>query len=172
MKKGLLLSLVAVLIVSLAACGAPAKDDTSKATKEDSKVEATSAEAKKDEAKEEATTAEEKQDDKKADAMETGVYTLINKTGEKITELYHYENGAKDKGANLADKGLADGDSVDSTVELPADKTEGYESTLEFTTESGYTAKYETLHFETVKIELIAEDAMTGATPIVFVTGE
>ena len=171
MKKGLILSLVAVLIVSLAACGAPATKDTSKDTQKDSKVEATSAEAKED-AKEDASKAEDKKDDKKADAMETGVYTLINKTGEKITELYHYENGSKDKGANLADKGLADGDSVESKVELAADKTEAYESTLEFITESGYTAKYETLHFETVKIELIAEDAMTGATPIAFVKGE
>lgn len=172
MKKGLLLSLVAVLIVSLAACGAPAEEKATEAAKDDAKVEATTAEAKED-AKEEATEAEdEKADAEKSETMEIGVYTIINKTGEKVTELYHYENGSKDKGDNLAAAGLADGDSVDSTVEMPGDKTEAYESTLEFTTESGYTAKFETLHFETVKIELLAEDAMTGATPIAFVKGE
>ncbi len=40
--------------------------------------------------------------------------------------------------------------------------------TLEFTTESGYTGSFDTLHFEVAPISLLAEDALTGATQISF----
>ncbi|MDO5033704.1 MAG: cytochrome C [Eubacteriales bacterium] len=169
MKKGLLLSLIAVLIVSLAACGAPTekKEETTTAAK----VEETTTEAKAEESKEDKKEEDKKEDDKAA-AEETGVYTLVNKTGEKVVELYHYANDSKDKGENLAGEGLEDGKTATSTVNLAADKTEDFVSTLEFKTESGYEAKFEKLHFETVEIELLAEDAMTGATPIAFVKGK
>ena len=44
--------------------------------------------------------------------------------------------------------------------------------TLEYTTESGRNASFTTLHFETVPINLLAEDAMTGATPLQFAIPE
>ena len=40
--------------------------------------------------------------------------------------------------------------------------------TLSFKTESGREGAFETLHFETVPISLLAADAMTGATVISF----
>jgi hypothetical protein len=40
--------------------------------------------------------------------------------------------------------------------------------TIEFTTESGYTGKFETLSYENAPIQLISADAMTGATQIAF----
>ena len=44
----------------------------------------------------------------------------------------------------------------------------GYSMTVAFKTESGYEAKFETLHIETAPITLLALDALTGATPISF----
>ena len=99
-------------------------------------------------------------------------YTVYNSTGEKVTELYLYENGSSDKGENYAKDGLADGASVviDRTEDASVIKTISY--TLEYTTESGRNASFTTLHFETVPINLLAEDAMTGATPLQFAIPE
>ena len=44
----------------------------------------------------------------------------------------------------------------------------GYSMTIAFKTESGYEARFETLHIETAPITLLAQDALTGATPISF----
>ena len=56
------------------------------------------------------------------------------------------------------------------TVTWPADKTgkDSYELTLKFVTESGYEGSFGTLHFETVGINLLAVDALTGPTQISF----
>lgn len=99
-------------------------------------------------------------------------YELINQTGEPVIEvtltnnvdgriLYAYVNG----GEPLEKDG-----SLLVTISEPADKTgkEDIEMTLQFTTASGYEAAFKTLHFETVKINLLAPDALTGATPISF----
>jgi len=48
------------------------------------------------------------------------------------------------------------------------EKAKEAELTLEFTTESGYTAAFTSLHIETASISLLAEDALTGPTPIAF----
>ena len=57
-------------------------------------------------------------------------------------------------------------------VEISGTNKPGYVITLSFTTESGYEAAFETLHFETVPISLLPAktdtDATTGATPISF----
>lgn len=125
----------------------------------------------------------------------TGKYTFINTTGEDVTELYVYpapaeENaaeaatesaagsvaeagteavtedaaGTSGKGKNLAKDGLADGESVDFEYTGPVDTT----LIVEFTTATDGTKFFKTLHIEEAKINLLAADSMTGATPIEF----
>ena len=95
----------------------------------------------------------------------TGVYTIHNTTGELVSELYVYETGAEEKGENLAGEGLNDTEKVETTYEGTTDTV----LTLEFTTESGFQGIFETLYIEEVNINLLAADAMTGATPIQFI---
>ena len=95
----------------------------------------------------------------------TGVYTIHNTTGELVSELYVYETGAEEKGENLAGEGLNDTEKVEATYEGTTDTV----LTLEFTTESGFHGTFETLYIEEVNINLLAADAMTGATPIQFI---
>ena len=95
----------------------------------------------------------------------TGVYTIHNTTGELVSELYVYETGAEEKGENLAGEGLNDTEKVEATYEGTTDTV----LTLEFTTESGFQGIFETLYIEEVNINLLAADAMTGATPIQFI---
>ena len=103
-----------------------------------------------------------------AEETETCTYTVFNETGEKITKLYVTDNLTGEKGENLAGEGLEDG----ASVEINGTNKPGYVITLSFTTESGYEAAFETLHFETVPISLLPAktdaDAVTGATPISF----
>ena len=95
-------------------------------------------------------------------------YTVYNTTGEKVTGLYVTDNLTSEKSENLAGEGLEDG----ASVEISGTNKPGYVITLSFTTESGYEAAFETLHFETVPISLLPAktdtDATTGATPISF----
>ena len=95
-------------------------------------------------------------------------YTVYNTTGEKVTGLYVTDNLTGKKSENLAGEGLEDG----AYVEINGTNKPGYVITLSFTTESGYEAAFETLHFETVPISLLPAktdaDAVTGATPISF----
>ncbi len=95
-------------------------------------------------------------------------YTLYNATGENVTEVYLYEEGAADKGENYAADGMEDGASFVIETTAKASETGAKVYHLEYTTESGRTGEFVTLHFETVPISLLAEDAMTGATPISF----
>ena len=74
-------------------------------------------------------------------------YVIYNVTGEKVTELYLTDNNSGEQSENYADELVL---------------------TLKFVTESGYEAEFTTLHFENVQINLLAPDAMTGATPISF----
>jgi hypothetical protein len=100
-------------------------------------------------------------------------YTIYNKTGEKVKELYMYATGSSDKGENLIDGAAEpDGQQViqfDSVPEFMI-KADGSISpiTLEFTTESGYNASFTTLSYEVCPIQLISEDMVTGATKIKF----
>ena len=100
----------------------------------------------------------------------TCTYTVYNTTGEKVTGLYVTDNLTGEKSENLAGEGLEDG----ATVEINGTNKPGYVITLSFTTESGYEAAFETLHFETVPISLLPAptDATTGATPISFFAPE
>ena len=99
------------------------------------------------------------------DEVTTGVYTIHNTTGEPVSELYVYETGAEEKGENLAGESLNDTEKVEVTYEGTTDTV----LTLEFTTESGFQGTFETLYIEEVNINLLAADAMTGATPIQFI---
>ena len=94
---------------------------------------------------------------------DTGSYKLVNTTGTTVSELYVYLNGGE-KGENLALNGMEDGASVDFTITAPVDAS----LTLEFTTEADGTKTFETLHIENVTVNLLAADAMSGATPIQF----
>ena len=99
----------------------------------------------------------------------TAVYTLVNQTGETVTEIKLTENNS---GFVLP----LEIEPMDPDTELPlmltwpGDQTDSdhFVLTLKFVTESGYEAEFTTLHFETVKINLLSTDAMTGPTPISF----
>lgn len=173
MKKGLLLGLAAVMSFSLVACGGN-KGNDNKTTQSTPVVSTEASESAK--ASESATASQSaeasesaKPSGEVAAGEETATYVLVNKTGEKVVELYHFENGQK-QGENLAGAGLADGDQITETVKYDAEKTKDYVSTLQFKTESGYEGVFDKLHFENVTIDLLAEDAKTGPTPISFVT--
>ncbi len=99
-------------------------------------------------------------------------YTVYNVTGEDVTELYLIDNATGDKGDNFAEQPLKDGESIVIEVTEKADVAGDLEYTLEFTTASGYTGKFETLHFEVAPISLLAEDALTGPTQISFTKPE
>ena len=100
----------------------------------------------------------------------TATYTIYNMTGEKVTELYAVNALTGEKGENYAGEGLENGASVVIVKTADADKTgkDYFVIDLTFVTESGRTADFATLHFETVPITLLSADAMTGATPIAY----
>ena len=174
MKKFVLI-LAAVLTMSMfTACG---NKDTAK---EEIGTEEVAVEETKEEIKEETVDTNDEAvvdttDEVTADVTEegaeaeveaaTGVYTIRNTTGELVSELYVYETGAEEKGENLAGEGLNDTEKVETTYEGTTDTV----LTLEFTTESGFQGIIETLYIEEVNINLLAADAMTGATPIQFI---
>ena len=93
----------------------------------------------------------------------TGTYTLYNVTGEKLTELYLYETGS-DKGENHIPDGMKNNKKLVLTYDAAADAA----LTLEYVTESGASAKFETLRVEEVPIAMQSVDAASGATPIRF----
>ena len=102
----------------------------------------------------------------KAEPEKEAKYTVYNATGETVTELTIVEEGKE--ATNYAKDGLADGDSVEVIITAPESETKDKQYTLTYVTESGRTAEFTTLSFEEAPITLLAEDAMTGATPIAF----
>ncbi|MDD6804791.1 MAG: cytochrome C [Clostridiales bacterium] len=159
MKKFVLI-LAAVLTMSMfTACG---NKDTAK---EEIGTEEVAVEETKEEIKEETVDTNDEAAVDTTDEVTVGVYTIHNTTGELVSELYVYETGAEEKGENLAGEGLNDTEKVEATYEGTTDTV----LTLEFTTESGFQGTFETLYIEEVNINLLAADAMTGATPIQFI---
>ena len=143
------------LAVGMTACGSSSSSTASSvASSTAASSEAASSEA----ASSEAASSEA--------AAEPAEYTVYNTTGENVTELYLYESGSEDKGENLAADGLADGDSI--VLTLPEDAAQDGSYVLEFTTESGDTQSFATLHYEVTPISLLSVDAAAGATPIAF----
>ena len=159
MKKFVLI-LAAVLTMSMfTACG---NKDTAK---EEIGTEEVAVEETKEEIKEETVDTTDEAVVDTTDEVTAGLYTIHNTTGELVSELYVYETGAEEKGENLAGEGLNDTEKVEATYEGTTDTI----LTLEFTTESGFQGIFETLYIEEVNINLLAADAMTGATPIQFI---
>lgn len=159
MKKFVLI-LAAVLTMSMfTACG---NKDTAK---EEIGTEEVAVEETKEEIKEETVDTNDEAVVATTDEVTAGLYTIHNTTGELVSELYVYETGAEEKGENLAGEGLNDTEKVEATYEGTTDTV----LTLEFTTESGFQGTFETLYIEEVNINLLAADAMTGATPIQFI---
>ena len=154
--KQFVLILAAVLTMSMfTACG----------NKDTAKEEIGTEEVAVEETKEETVDTNDEAVVDTTDEVTTGVYTIHNTTGELVSELYVYETGAEEKGENLAGEGLNDTKKVEATYEGTTDTV----LTLEFTTESGFQGTFETLYIEEVNINLLAADAMTGATPIQFI---
>ena len=151
LKNIAIVAVAAALAVGMTACGGSASSTASSAAA--SSVAASS----------EAASSEAASSEAEAEPAE---YTVYNTTGENVTELYLYEAGSEDKGENLAADGLADGDSV--VLTLPEDAAQDGSYVLEFTTESGATQSFETLHYEVTPISLLSVDAAAGATPIAF----
>lgn len=106
-------------------------------------------------------------------AATPATYTIKNVTGEEVKEVYIYPTGSSDKGKNLVGDAAQDGGeqvvTFDGVPENAIVDNEVTAFTIEFTTASGYTGKFETLSYEVAPIYLIAEDAKTGATAISFV---
>ena len=113
-------------------------------------------------------TAAETQEETQEEVQTVGVYTIYNATGEGVTDLYLYPTGSSDKGENYAAGGHGFGDAHAKVLQYDAADDPSVALTLEFTTSSGYTGKFETLHIETAPITRIAEDAKTGSTEIAF----
>ncbi len=102
--------------------------------------------------------------------VQTGVYTIINKTGETVTELKITDNVTGESN----DFPFVENDVLDSDgllilyFDIPEGEDGNHRLTLSFKTESGREESFGTLSIEEVNIDLLAADAMTGATPIAF----
>lgn len=154
MKKLIsVLAIAAVCISLLAGCGTAKPAETTVETTVETTAE---------------TTVETTVETTAAPEMQKAEYTVYNTTGAKLTELYLYAVDASDKGENLAENGIADGESIVITREATAEEAGSITYILEFTAEGMDTQKFETLHFEVVSISLKSVDAAAGATPIAF----
>ena len=154
MKKLIsVLAIAAVCISLLAGCGTAKPAETTVETTVETTAE---------------TTVETTVETTAAPEMQKAEYTVYNTTGAKLTELYLYAVGASDKGENLAENGIADGESIVITREATKEEAGAITYVLEFTAEGMDTQKFETLHFEVVPISLKSVDAAAGATPIAF----
>lgn len=154
MKKLIsVLAIAAVCISLLAGCGTAKPAETTVETTVETTAE---------------TTVETTVETTAAPEMQQAEYTVYNTTGAKLTELYLYAVDASDKGENLAENGIADGESIVITREATAEEAGSINYILEFTAEGMDTQKFETLHFEVVSISLKSVDAAAGATPIAF----
>ena len=106
----------------------------------------------------------------KAANMVKGRFTLVNKTGETVTEIYLADNVTGEKGPNLAVYPLAADAHVLLIKDKPASEENDHRFTLTFVTESGATGEFTTLSVEEAIINLLAPaDVVAGATQIKFV---
>ena len=115
-----------------------------------------------------AETAEEAVDEM---AVQIGVYTITNQTGEVVTFLSIADNvtGESESMTYPAEEGIEDGGSAVMSFAIPANEDGHHRLTFSFKTASGYEGAFTTLSIEEVGITLLAADALTGATPIAFV---
>ena len=101
-----------------------------------------------------------------------GHYQIVNLTGENIISLIFTDNKDGDSMECLVDGEILEPESLMflpvavSNVETKEDAE--HRITLTFKTESGYEASFTTLSIEDVLINLLAQDALSGPTPIQF----
>ena len=101
-----------------------------------------------------------------------GHYQIVNLTGENIVSLIFTDNKDGDSMECLVDGEILEPESLMflpvavSNVETKEDAE--HRITLTFKTESGYEASFTTLSIEDVLINLLAQDALSGPTPIQF----
>ena len=102
--------------------------------------------------------------------VQTGVYTIKNKTGEAVTELKITDNvTGETNDFPFVENGVLEGDGLLILYfDIPEGEDGNHRLTLSFKTESGREEAFGTLSIEEVNIDLLAADAMTGATPIAF----
>ena len=106
--------------------------------------------------------------------VKTGVYTIFNKTGELVTEVKLTDNVTGETNDFFAEEDFnfsSDGIVV-LYFDVPAAEAADHTLTLSYKTESGREEAFTTLKIEEATIELLAADAMTGATPIAFTMPE
>lgn len=103
--------------------------------------------------------------------MQTGVYIIVNKTGEGITELKLTDNVTGDVSV-FPDVEAGEVFENEGTVimyfDIPESEDGSHRLTLSYKTESGREESFGTLSIEEATIDLLAADAMTGATPLAF----
>ena len=102
--------------------------------------------------------------------VKTGVYTIFNKTGELVTEVKLTDNVTGETNDFFAEEDFnfsSDGIVV-LYFDVPEAEADQHTLTLSYKTESGREEAFPTLKLEEATIELLAADAMTGATPIAF----
>lgn len=101
--------------------------------------------------------------------MQTGKYVIYNNTGENVVMISITDNNDPN---NTVKTEYTDEftDEYFDTFEfsVPASEDGSHRLTLEFETKSGYKGVFKTLSIEEACITLLAQDAMTGATPIAF----
>ena len=98
-----------------------------------------------------------------------GSYVFVNKTGETVTNISIKDNVTGDAFSGCPEGGLkADEATGTISVFFRGEGDGSHQLTLTYTTESGREESFATLSYEDVTIELLAADAMTGATPIKF----
>ena len=102
--------------------------------------------------------------------VKTGVYTVINKTGEPVTEVKITDNVTGDTNVFPTEEGavLGTDEVVAFYIDIPENEDGEHRLTLSYKTQSGREETFGTLSIEEVEIDLLAADAMTGATPIAF----
>lgn len=106
--------------------------------------------------------------------VKTGVYTIFNKTGELVTEVKLTDNVTGETNDFFAEEDFnfsSDGIVV-LYFDVPEAEADQHTLTLSYKTESGREEAFTTLKIEEATIELLAADAMTGATPIAFTMPE
>lgn len=103
-----------------------------------------------------------------AAGIQTGHYTIYNKTGEAVKELYFIDNNDGDNTGNLLTEALAADEVLYAVIPITAEEDGHHALTFTYVTESGRTGEFTTLSIEDVPLTLLAADAMTGATPLSF----
>lgn len=112
-------------------------------------------------------TASETEAETERPLPDKAIYQFNNVTGEDVTELTVTDNATK-KVVFEIKKALADKESTVFSIDKDDTITNDTSYTISFKTKSGYEGEFKTLHFEQASINLIAEDAKSGATAIEF----